>query len=174
MWIVIDPLIRAGNADLFQQCDRLSARFRAASAGMQPDGLDQLLADREQRIERGKRILKDRTDHAAADRCHFRFAEIVRALAADANFAGSHTAGRFEQAENGHARHRLTRAGFADNTENFTAPDGQRNIGEGGEYPFAGREFDGQAANIQRERIGGWWVVGNAHDATSLRLRCSR
>jgi hypothetical protein len=60
------------------------------------DRLDQLLADRVQRIQRGQRVLEDRADLAAADLAHLLRGQRVDAQAGELDFARSDAPGRLE------------------------------------------------------------------------------
>ena len=59
VWILVDALFRRGNVDAAQQIDRTLARRALRSAAVAQDGLDDLVADRKTRVERGHRFLED-------------------------------------------------------------------------------------------------------------------
>ena len=67
--IRIDPLLGFGNADFAQQLRSPASRASAlVDLLMQHDRLHDLRADREHRVERRHRLLKDHADVAAANR----------------------------------------------------------------------------------------------------------
>ncbi|EAP75187.1 hypothetical protein ISM_11385 [Roseovarius nubinhibens ISM] len=70
MGILPQPARRGGDADLFQQFNRPLARLGLADPAVQPQGLDQLIADRIGRVERGHRFLKDHRHAVAAQIAH--------------------------------------------------------------------------------------------------------
>ena len=73
----------AGNAGVLQQPDGAPARLGGADRQVRLDRLDQLPADRVERIERGQRILEDRADLAAADLAHLLVRQVVDAPAVE-------------------------------------------------------------------------------------------
>ena len=62
-----------GNAHRFERFDRAAARFAARHLAMQLQRLDHLPFDRQERIERGHRVLKDHADAVAANPVQRRF-----------------------------------------------------------------------------------------------------
>ena len=68
MRIVVDAPLGLGDPDQPQHLDRaLAGLARATSPLVQPDRLADLVADREDRVQRGHRLLKDHRDLVAAD-----------------------------------------------------------------------------------------------------------
>ena len=126
--LMVDPLGRRRDADLGQQVDRTGTGRPAAQAEMQADGLDQLLSDREERVQRGQRILEDRADLAAAHLLHRPVAEPVDAPAADVDLARGDAPRRLEQPQNGKPGHRLAGAGIADDAQDFAGRDAERDV----------------------------------------------
>jgi glycine/D-amino acid oxidase-like deaminating enzyme len=109
------------------------------------DRLDQLLAHRVERVERGQRVLEDHADPLAAHPAHVFGWEVVDALAIEPDLAAGDAAGGLEQADDGGAGHRLARAGFADDAENFAFVDLEGDVVDG----------DQRAAAIRRIRPAG-------------------
>ena len=70
--IRIDALRRPRNADQRQQFDRPRPRGALRQCGVQPDRLDELVADGVERRQRAHRLLEHQADFAAADRAHVR------------------------------------------------------------------------------------------------------
>src|SRR5262249_25046334 len=85
MRIALDPRLRVGNADLYQELDRALTRRLPGEAPMQQQNLADLLLDGMQRIERGHRLLENDGDVVAAHTANlvFRQAQMVLALEAD-------------------------------------------------------------------------------------------
>jgi hypothetical protein len=79
---------------------------------MDLQGFHHLLADREDRIERGHRLLEDHRDVAAASLAHLLFGEVEQVLPLEQDLALRHPAGLGEQAHDRERRDRLAAAGF--------------------------------------------------------------
>ncbi len=76
------------------------ARASLAAPGplMEPNRLADLAADRENRIQRGHRLLKDHRDLRAANRAHLRFREFQQIDAVEQNHTAGDTRAFREQA----------------------------------------------------------------------------
>ena len=59
VWIVVDPLLGAGDSHQLQHFDGARAGCRSVESLMAPDRLDDLVADRVGGVERGHRLLED-------------------------------------------------------------------------------------------------------------------
>jgi hypothetical protein len=68
--ILLQPACCIGNADGVEQFERDLPRLTMSDRSMRADGLGQLAADREDRVERGERLLEDHADVAAAHAPH--------------------------------------------------------------------------------------------------------
>ena len=68
--VLLEPAHRIGDADQPQQLDGAPLRRRAVGAAMLLEGLGDLPADRQHRVQRGHRLLKDHADVAAAHLAH--------------------------------------------------------------------------------------------------------
>ena len=64
--IFVDALFRRGDVDAAQQLDRALPRLPRRAAAMAQNGLDDLVADGQARIERGHRLLKDHRQPVAS------------------------------------------------------------------------------------------------------------
>lgn len=120
---------------------------------MAADRLDELIADREQRIERCQGILEDRADHLSAQRRHRSAGQRVDTLLPDEDLAAGDTAGRLEQADDRGAGQGLSGARLTDDAEYLAARYRQRNAPDGGQNAAACRELDDEVADIQ-DRFG--------------------
>jgi hypothetical protein len=88
-----EPALGVGDADQPQQFDRARARLLLAHAEMDGERLHDLQPDRQQRIERGHRLLEDHRDVAAADLAHRLVVEIEQVAAVEHDAAARHAAG---------------------------------------------------------------------------------
>ena len=69
--VLVDPLLGRRDADQAQHLDRRGARAsRRPDPLVEQDRLDDLVADGEDRVERGHRLLEDHRDLVAADLPH--------------------------------------------------------------------------------------------------------
>ena len=102
---------------------RVSMASLARQALVQRDRLADLLADGEQRIERGHRLLEDHRDLVAADAPPSRGSlELEQVPALEADGAADDAAGRVgDQAQDRQRRHALAAAGFAHDAQRLAA-----------------------------------------------------
>src|SRR6266516_4695068 len=100
-----------------QQFDRALARHPPRYAAMTQDGFDDLLADRETRIERRHWLLKNHRQPVAAEIAQDLVGHIKQIEAVETNRAGD--LGRMfrQQAHDRERRHALAAAGFTDEAE---------------------------------------------------------
>ncbi len=118
--ILVDALARApGCRTVAASRRRARARRAAAMPLVQHDRLDDLLADGEDRVERGHRLLEDHRDLLAADACASRAAPSVEQIAslehdAAADDPARRLASRPQDRQRGDA---LAAARFADDAE---------------------------------------------------------
>ena len=120
---------------------------------MRQDRLGQLIADPQQRIEAGQRILEDDADPPPADLAHPLPAADCRCARRREDLAAGDPAGRIEQADDGEAGERFAGAGFADDAEHLAWRDVERDAVERGQRPLPGGEFHLEIAN-RKQRAG--------------------
>ena len=60
--VLVDALLGGRDAGVLQQPDRARARLAVADRQVRADRLDELAADRVERVQRGQRVLEDRAD----------------------------------------------------------------------------------------------------------------
>ena len=85
--------------------------------------LDQLPAHRVQRVERGQRVLKNRTNPPTPNVPHLLVRQVVDAFAFEQDLTAADAPRRFQQPDDGGAGQRLAGARLADNTKDFTRSD---------------------------------------------------
>ena len=90
---------------------------------MRAHRLGDLVADGEDRVQAGHRLLEDHRDAVAADVAHLRERQIEQVPAVEHDLAGGDAAGRRHQAHHGERQHRLAAAAFADDAERAAAID---------------------------------------------------
>jgi hypothetical protein len=104
------------------------------------DGLDQLLAHGEERVEAGQRVLEDGADLAPADPSDLLVGQVVDALALEPDRAAGDAARRVEEPDDRHAGERLAGPRFADHAQDLARPDRERHVVDGDQPAAAGRE----------------------------------
>ena len=88
MRILLEPTLAVGDADQPQQFERPGARLRFAHLEMDEQRLHDLLSDRQDRIERGHRLLEDHGDVAPAHLAHCFVGQIEQVAALEQDAAG--------------------------------------------------------------------------------------
>ena len=168
------PLRGVGDADEREQVDGATVRGVLADRCVDPDGLRDLIAARIDRRQRGKRILEDHRDPAAADRRQFRVRSAEQFVTLKAHRAADACMSR-QQVHNGQRRHRLSGTRLADDAQHLPGLHvvGQRS--DGGDGAVLAAEGDGQIRHRQQRRDGRArgavcvaaegrsWVSGRAH-----------
>jgi hypothetical protein len=122
----IDTARRLGDPGALEERDRAIARRAAAELLVQPEHLDDLRADRVERIERRHRLLEDHRDLAAADGAHPRLAEPAQVVAVEDD--PPRRARAVDEAEHRQRGDRLARARLADEGELLARIDRQRHV----------------------------------------------
>jgi hypothetical protein len=85
---IIETLVGVGDADPFQHLDRTPTRDGLAHLVVHPVRLDDLLADRVERVQRRQRVLEDHRHLVAAQRPHVAFAHADEFPAFEPDLAG--------------------------------------------------------------------------------------
>jgi hypothetical protein len=90
-----------------------------------PDRLGHLVADREQRVQRGHRVLQDHGDPLASDMAHLGVGFLNEILAFEHHLAADDPGRRRQHAQDGQGQGALARAGLPDNAEGLPGIDAQ-------------------------------------------------
>ena len=145
---MVNALFGGRNAGVLEQLDGALARLLGRYRQVGQDGFGQLSADGVQRVERGQRVLKNRTDLAAPNVAHLVVVQVIDALAFEQDLPPGHTARWLQQANDGRARERFARTRFAHHAQNFTGGDVERNIVERTQRTVAAGEFHHQVFDL--------------------------
>src|SRR5437867_8816165 len=122
--VLLHPPLGVGDVHELEHVDRLGHRVAAPEPLVEPDGLGNLLADREYRVQRGHRLLEDHRDLFAADLAHLGRGQLEEALAPVVDRALDDAAGGLrDQAHDRERRDALAGAGFADDAERLALVD---------------------------------------------------
>src|SRR4051812_7422513 len=123
--IFVNPPLGRWDVDATQQIDRPLARTPARAAAVAQNRLDDLVADREARIERGHRLLKDHGEPVAAKVAQRLVRRLEQVETVEADRAGDLRALLRQQAHDRQRRHALAAAGFADEAERRAIGDAE-------------------------------------------------
>ena len=143
-----------GNADQLQKTDRIRNSLGTVEIAVQAQTFSNLFANREYRIERRHRFLKDHCDFVAADLSQRRFVRRQidgRAVAAgEPNAAADDlSAAVFDETHDSQRRDGLAGTRFANKSERFTLPDAERLVNYSIHKTVLGFEADGEMLNFQ-------------------------
>ncbi|MDT4861467.1 hypothetical protein FQZ97_960730 [compost metagenome] len=119
MRILVHAAGRLRDLDRVQQRHRFGTGSARAHAPVPHDGLDDLLAHGEDRVERGHGFLEDHGDVPAAHVAHARGAERQQILSAVADGAAADAARRRHQLQQRQAGHALAAARLAHDTQHL-------------------------------------------------------
>ena len=150
---VMDPG-RTGDTDTGQSLDGPLPRLRAADGEMGANGLADLVADREHRIERAHRLLEDHADPAAANAPQPGVRQSDQVLPLEHRTADDMADGRRQKAEQGQAGHRLAAAAFPDDADPFARQDVEADIPGRLHLVAPGPERHTKPADGQQRRCG--------------------
>jgi hypothetical protein len=110
-----------------QQLDRAVSRLVTRHVIVAPDCLDQLIPDRDHRVQRCHRILEDHRDVLAADPLHLALGQGSEITPHEADGATDDLCRRVrQQPHDRQRRQRLATAGFTDDGESLAGRDCQR------------------------------------------------
>jgi hypothetical protein len=93
VWILLQAPLAVGDADELKQFERARFGLRGRHLQMDEQRLHDLLADREDRVERGHRLLEDHRDVAAADLAHLLGGELEQVATFEQHPPFGHPAG---------------------------------------------------------------------------------
>src|SRR5437879_2120035 len=120
---------------------------------MKLNGLGELLADREDRIKRGHRFLKDHRDLVAADVANLFVVELDEVVAVEDDLTRYDAAGRDrKQAQDAEGADAFAAAALADNREGLTLVDVVGDTVYGLYYTFLGVEVDPEIFDLKKWR----------------------
>ena len=147
--VLVDAPLGEGHPDELQQLDRPRARVVLAHAGVvHLDGLPDLVADRQDRVQRGHRVLEDHRHVAAPDLPELALRHLDQVAALEHRLTLDHAPGRLRnQSEHRHHRHALARPRLAHDAEDLTRLQVVGDVGHRADYPVFGLELDGQVLN---------------------------
>ena len=135
------------------------ARSFASARPMRPmpqQAFDDLLADREGRVERGHRLLEDHRHGVAAQVLHVACRGTDQLAALEADRAAADAPGRIgHQAHDRERGHALAAARLADDGERLARLDREADAVDGREFAVVGAEMGAQIAQLEQRRHAG-------------------
>jgi hypothetical protein len=142
----VDATLRFGDAGSPQQLDRPLASGVLVQPEMRLEHLADLVADREQRVQRRHRLLEDHRDLGAADAAHLALRRLAQVLAGEPDRAARFRA--VDEAQHREGGDRLPGAGFADERELLARRDRERHRVD----DRARAEANGEAVDLEERR----------------------
>src|SRR5262245_58690913 len=117
--IIVDAARGVGNADAIEHFDGPCQRGAPRNALMRRDGKAHLGFDRQDRIERGHRVLKDHRDRSAADFAKLAWWETENIAAHEPNRARDDAPRRVHETKQGEAGDALAGSRFTDKAQHL-------------------------------------------------------
>jgi hypothetical protein len=145
-----------GNVHAPQQFDRtLARRSRRDAAAMPQDGLDDLIADGEARIERGHRFLENHRQTVAAEVAQSLVGHLQKIEAVETDRAGNLGGVFRQQAHDRERGHALAAAGFADQPKRRALGDAEIDaIDRMGSATVVAVKNDPQVPDVDQRDVG--------------------
>src|SRR5438876_4639217 len=141
MRILLHAALGVRDVHDLQHLDGLVHGVAAAEALVQPDGLRDLLADGEDRIQRGHGLLEDHRDLFAADLPHLRGGQAEEVLAVVDDLALHDAPGRLrDEPHDAQGGDRLARTRLADDAERLALVDVEADAVDGAHDALVGEE----------------------------------
>ena len=159
MRILPHPALGLGHAHRLQEGDGLLARVAARRAAVYPQRLFDLVADREDRVERRHRLLEHEADLGAAHALQFALGQrqqVARARGrAQHDAAGVDPSRPLDQPHDRQRRQRLAAAGLADKAQGLAGVDVKADVDDGRHEAVLLLEAGGEVAHCQQRRGAG-------------------
>ena len=147
----VEPRPRRLHADLGEQLDGALDGFGLARVGVEADRLDQLVADRLDRVERAERVLEDHRDPPAAHAAEDVLLRAAQLELAERDRAAADLPRRLEQPEDRHRDGRLAGSRLADHAEPLARPDRQRQTVDRQHRPVLEWEVDDEVGDREHD-----------------------
>ena len=139
--VVAHPLLGGRDPDEPHHLERARLRLLVADVLVEPDRLGDLLADREDRVERGHRLLEDHRDVVAADLRHLVLVERREVLTVEDDVrAGLDATGRVDELHDRERGHGLAAPGLTDDAERAALRDREVDAVDGPDQAAVGLE----------------------------------
>ena len=126
--IALPDALAVLEAELGEQVERPRADVARTRALVGPDGLDNLVADRADRAQRGARVLEDHADLRAPDAAELALGQVGQVAPAKPDVTARHEPRIAEQAERGPKQGALATAGLPHDAENLAGGDTEAHV----------------------------------------------
>src|SRR5262245_41324946 len=151
MRILLHPALGVGNVHHAEHLHGLVHGVAASEALVEPDGLGDLLTDREDRIERRHRLLEDHRDLLAADLPHLRRRQVQEVPAVVEDLTLDDAAGRLgDQPHDAERRHALAAARLAHHAERLAGLDVEVDAVDRANHALVGEEVGLEPSDVQQ------------------------
>ena len=122
-------LVRGGDGDFAEFLEGDVFRVRALGDAVRGEDFGELVADGEDGVEGGHRVLKDGGDFASARLSHFLLGEGEQVASGEADGSGGDFSGGSDEVDDGGGEEGFSGAGFADDAEALAGGEGEGDIG---------------------------------------------
>ena len=155
MWVLLGARSRVGNADLGEHVHRAGPRLLPRECGVDAQHFRDLVAHREDGIERRHRLLKDHGHVLTANVAQPLVIERQDVGAVEQNLASRlDAAWWWHQTQQRQRGERLAAAGFTHQADRLAAGDGERDPVYGTRHAVLRRKGDLQRVHIEQRTIG--------------------
>jgi len=138
----VEPLGRCWNSDLGEELDGPSARRPPTEPLVPPERLGDLVADREDRVQGGRRLLEDHRDRGPADALQFPLGQAEEIAPLEQHSAAGDPPRRLRhEAEDRKCGHALAAARLADDAQHFSRVEVEGHAVDRNEAPPFGRQL---------------------------------
>jgi hypothetical protein len=169
--VLLHPRLGVGDADEREQRDDPLGRLVLVDVGVVgADRLADLVADRQDGVERGHRVLEDHRDLSPTQVSKLLLRHREQVAAVEGGAAARDPARRLrDQAEQRHHGDALARTGLADDADGLTRVDLVADVADRVDDTVLGPELDGQAFDLEQRLLRG--VLSHAPSSGSGRAR---
>ena len=143
--VLAHPDVRRGDPHRAQQRDDVILQRGAPLPAMVVGRLADLVGDRQQRVQRGHRVLQDHRDALAPHPLHLGGRQLEQVHAVEDDLAARDRGALRQQPEQREAGRRLAGAGLADQAEALATVDGEAGAVDGPEHPLTAERGVGHA-----------------------------
>jgi hypothetical protein len=157
--VIVHTRLWLRDADPGEQVDRVLAGDLLGHLVVQPVGLDDLLADGVEGMQRRKRVLEDHRHPLAAQQPHLLRTRAHQFLAAQPDLAGH--LGALVQSQDRQARHALARTGLTHDAQRFAAFQRERQPVHGLHQPVRGGKVHPEILQLQEELTHEYRTLGS-------------
>src|SRR5581483_4614824 len=157
--ILPHPRLRGGDAYRFQELGGARPRGAAPDALVHAQRLRHLVADGEERVQRGHRVLQDHRDALAPHPAHLAVGFLQQVLALEEHLAAGDPRRGRQQPQDGEGECALSGAGLAHDAEGAAGLESERHVVDRAHHagPPRAHVVRGQVAQLEERRVAHSW-----------------